>query len=147
MTQKIKSAIKEIKLKYGTVNPKELCDQMDIVLLFTDLPKQTRGFYMSTSKGDAIVVNQNLQGVERNACIAHELGHATLHGGLNYMFMHSSTQMVTGRYEKEANRFAALLLMQSTEVYYGATIEQLANGMSLPQDAVEWAMLQNNIGF
>lgn len=147
MTQKIKSAIKKIKAKYGTVDPKELCEQMDIVLLFTDLPKQTRGFYMSTSKGSAIVVNQNLRGVERNACIAHELGHATLHGGLNYMFMHSSTQMVTGRYEKEANRFAALLLMQSTELYCGATIEQLARGMSLPQDAVEWAMLQNNIGF
>ena len=140
MTHKIKSAIKELNQKYATLDPVEICKGQGIVLLFTDLPKQTRGFYMSTSKGSAIVVNDSLKGAERRACIAHELGHATLHEGLNYMFMNSSTQMVTGRYENEANQFAAMLLLQSMDSDYPDTVEKLANMLSLPVSAVKWAV-------
>lgn len=142
MTHKIKSAIKELNQKYATLDPVEICKGQGIVLLFTDLPKQTRGFYMSTSKGSAIVVNDSLKGAERRACIAHELGHATLHEGLNYMFMNASTQMVTGRYENEANRFAALLILLASEIDSDATVCQISKSISLPQDAVLWAIKQ-----
>ncbi len=142
MTHKIKSVIRELNEKFGTLDPVEICKAQGIVLLYTDLPKQTRGFYMSTSMGSAIVVNDSLKGAERTACIAHELGHATLHEGLNYMFMNASTQMVTGRYENEANRFAALLVLMNSEIYSGATVCQISKSFSLPHDAVEWAISQ-----
>lgn len=145
MTHKIKSAIESLYQKHGTLNPIEICKGMGIVLLFTDLPKQTRGFYMSTSFGSAIVVNETLNETERTACIAHELGHATLHEGLNYVFMNSSTQMVTGRYENEANQFAALLLLQNLDGDFPDTTVKLADMISLPVSAVEWAIKQNNM--
>ena len=142
MTHKFKSAIEEINQKSGTLNPIEICKGMGIVLLFTDLPKQTRGFYMSTSFGSAIVVNEALKGAEKTACIAHELGHATLHEGLNYMFMNSSTQMVTGKYENAANQFAAMLLMQNMVCDFPDTVVKLADMLSLPVSAVKWAVEQ-----
>lgn len=144
MTNNIAKEVLRLIKTYKTHNPEELCELLGIVLTSAELPENTRGFYMATSMGSAIVVNSSLNFKERNTCIAHELGHATLHEGLNYIFMHSHTQMVTGRYEREANRFAALLLMQSAEIYSTATVESLSRSFLLPCDAIEWAVKQIN---
>lgn len=140
MQNKIKLLVQQLTEKYGTAEPEALCRQMGIVIADCDLPDVTRGFCMTLSYGTAIVTNQKLCPEARRACIAHELGHAMLHDGLNYMFIQKSTCMVAGRYEREANLFAACLLMskleQSNEIG-GATVPELSAALFLPAESIE----------
>ena len=122
MFSKIKNTIDQLIEKYGTSDPEELCHRMNIVLLDCDLPDVTKGFCFTLSQGRAIVLNNTLQRGERRTCIAHELGH------------------VTGRYENEADTFAAMLLLWNSSPLEGITTEQLAKKYHLPEKAVEKAL-------
>ena len=137
MNGKILNTVKNLIEKYGTNEPEELCHRLGLVLLDCDLPEVTKGFCLTLSAGRAIVLNNQLQRNERPACIAHELGHALLHNGLNYMFVSQNTCMVTGKYEKEADLFAAALLLWNKSLPENSTIDQIANTHHLPLSAVE----------
>ena len=57
------------------------------------------------------------------------LGHAVLHSRLNILFLESNTYCITNKFENEANKFAAELLisdnvLQDYPDYF--TIEQIA---------------------
>lgn len=136
MKGKIINTAKTLITKYGTNNPEELCRFLGIVLVDQPLPKVTKGFCLTLTAGRAIVLNENLQPYERRSCIAHELGHALLHNGINYMFVSQSTQMVTGKYETEADLFAAALLLNEESICEGTTVNLLAQKHHLPVDAV-----------
>ena len=122
--------------KFGTADPYEICRRMNIILTSAPLPDVTRGFCLTLKSGRAIVINDRLKRKEAKACIAHELGHIVLHEGLNYIFMSQNTCMVTGKYEREANIFAAHLLTYGYEVNDETTIAQIAAKFSLPQDSI-----------
>lgn len=137
MFSKLENTLETIIEKYGTKDPEELCHRMNIVLLDYDLPKVTKGFCFTLSQGRAIILNNTLKREERRTCIAHELGHVLLHGGVNYMFVRDNTCMVTGRYENEADVFAAMLLLKDKQFAEGVTTEQIAKKYHLPEKAVE----------
>ena len=137
MFSKLKDTIESIIEKYGTSDPEELCHRMNIILLDYDLPKVTKGFCFTLSQGRAIILNNTLKMAERRTCIAHELGHVLLHGGVNYMFVRENTCMVTGRYENEADMFAAMLLLWGKKFSEGTTTEQIAKKHHLPEKVVE----------
>ncbi len=141
MFSKIKNTIDQLIEKYGTSDPEELCHRMNIVLLDCDLPEVTKGFCFTLSQGRAIVLNNTLKRKERRTCIAHELGHVLLHGGVNYMFVRDNTCMVTGRYENEADTFAAMLLLWNKSPREDITTEQLAQKYHLPEKAVAKALV------
>ncbi len=143
MYSKIKKTVKSLIERYGTSDPEELCHRMDIVVLDCDLPKVTNGFCLTLSTGRAIVLNNTLGSRERRACIAHELGHALLHNGVNYMFVQENTCMVTGKYENEADSFAAQLLLWDKHLPYGCTTEQIAQKFHLSEEAVEKVLRSN----
>lgn len=137
MFSKIKDILKRLIERYGTSDPEELCHRMNIVLVDCDLPKVTKGFCFTLSSGRAIVLNNTLPMGERRACIAHELGHALLHNGVNYMFVRENTCMVTGRYENEADVFAVMLILWNKNIPEGTTTEQIAKKYRLPEEAVQ----------
>ena len=136
MELSIKQQVGNIIKKFGTKDPYEICRRMNIIITSAPLPQVTRGFCLTLKGGRAIVVNDNLNRKEATACIAHELGHIVLHEGLNYIFMSQNTCMVTGKYEREANIFAALLLTDGFVVNDGVTIANIAAKFALPEDAV-----------
>jgi Zn-dependent peptidase ImmA (M78 family) len=59
---------------------------------------------------------------------SHELGHAVLHPKSNILFLENHTFCVKNRFEREANRFAAELLIPDDVIYKypNYTIEQVA---------------------
>lgn len=73
---------------------------------------------------------------------AHELGHAMLHQGYNRIFMDSATLFVTNRFEIEANRFAADLLLPDDELREAIlcryTVPQIAAMYGLSPALVEY---------
>lgn len=107
----IKNEVEILKERFGTVNPEELCSLLDIKLLFYALPESMNGFYFELGGKKAIVINTTIEERFKNFFIAHELGHAVLHEKVNYMFLCENTNLVSGKFEKEADLFAAMLLI------------------------------------
>ena len=75
-----------------------------------------------------IFLNQNLSEEELQLVMAHELGHAILHRKENCYFIRNKTFLSTARIEKEANTFAAELLIPDSLIYEnpGMTKSQIA---------------------
>ena len=96
--------------KYKTANPFELCDKMNINVSYRQLGR-LRGFYRYSRKNHFIDINIELDALNRIVACAHELGHSMIHPDMNRIFL-NSTMFVTSKYECEANRFAAYLLLE-----------------------------------
>lgn len=138
MNKRIEQCALSLKQKYGTNDPLELCRCLGITFLKTDLPRKLSGFYMEKSGRQAIAVSEALSSTAERAVIAHELGHALLHRGLNLLFLCENTNFVQGRYEREADMFAAALLIDKNEARSGdRSLEDVSRESGVPLYAVE----------
>lgn len=126
----IKSFVAKLRERYGTSDPFELCGDLDILVLNFDLPTKVRGFFSNISGCKVIYLSFALNENERRMVCAHELGHALLHEKINGIFISSSTLLVPSRYEREADMFAAHLLIEDDEEMFDhcglSTYEQIA---------------------
>ncbi len=113
MRENIFKTARRLTEDFGTKNPKELCALLGISFLFADLPDSISGFYMEKNGRQALVVNHSLSAEELTFCSAHELGHAVLHKGINAVFITENTNFSLGKFEREADLFAAALLIDS----------------------------------
>lgn len=124
----IKNLTETLIKKYNTRDPFELADYMNIVIFEEELG-HVNGFYQACPKTKIIHLNKNLGYIQRKIVCAHELGHALLHSRLNILFLEKNTFLVKNKYEKEANKFAAELLISDDTIYRykDFTIEQIAS--------------------
>lgn len=138
MNKRIEHYALSLKQKYGTNDPFELCRCLGITFLRTDLPRKLSGFYMEKNGRQAITVSEALSSPCDRAVAAHELGHAMLHKGLNLIFLCENTNFVQGRYEREADLFAAALLIDKNEVALGdKSLIEISRESGVPLYAVE----------
>jgi Zn-dependent peptidase ImmA (M78 family) len=110
-----------IKKLHGETDPERLCRAMGIRVMYEpmgDSKGACKGFYLYRSRQRVICVNSNLPERLRRAVLAHELGHAVLHNDQARLsaFHDFSLYDNTGRWEYEANLFAAELLLDDREV-------------------------------
>lgn len=110
---KEKKIVDKLIQKYKTANPFEICDKMNINVSYKQLGN-LRGFYRYSKRNQFITLNINLNNLDKIVACAHELGHSIMHPDMNRIFL-NSTMFVSSKYEHEANRFAAYLLL----TYYG----------------------------
>lgn len=108
-----------IKEKYNTRDPFALCREMDIILLFQPLGKETnaiKGFYFESCRIGTITINSDLSPSVQRVIAAHELGHRLLHRSAEAHIFHE-TGLFNSRSqaEKEANIFAAELLVSDDD--------------------------------
>ena len=70
---------------------------------------------------------------------AHELGHALLHRKENCAFLKHKTLLLTNGIEREANRFAAFLLITDSMLqdFSGCTKEQFCTCFGYPIELIE----------
>lgn len=101
---------------YQTRDPFALCEALGIVVLDCPLPRHIRGFYQNYQGCQLIYLNDELESGERRAICAHELGHAILHEEQNFLFMTRHCHYFMSRFEKEADLFAAELLIDPAEI-------------------------------
>jgi Zn-dependent peptidase ImmA (M78 family) len=107
-----------------------------------DLPEMVRGFCFRTEAGKPIIVlKETLSPTESKYCCAHELGHLLLHPNLNAQVIADLTHLYAPRYEREADLFAACLLIDPnlhewSITYNPLTQEQIATLTGLPQRVV-----------
>ena len=81
--------------EYQTNNPFALCRQMDISVLYADLPRQVKGFFTNVDGFKMVYLNSRLPEWEQRMVCAHELGHAVLHEEINALFISYHTNPVS----------------------------------------------------
>lgn len=123
----IKKVADRLIRKYNTRNPFELASCINVTILYEDLG-HVNGFYQSCPKNKIIHINKNLDSDLKRIVCAHELGHALLHSKLNILFLEKNTFCVKNKYEREANKFAAEVLIEDNIMheYKDFTIEQIS---------------------
>ncbi len=112
---KIEQKVKELMTEYGTAQPYELCDHMGITVLTQDLPESVNGFTVRMYDLPFIVINRMLGYYERRITTAHELGHIVLHNQTNSLELSVNTSFCVNKYEREADCFAAYLLLYAEQ--------------------------------
>lgn len=76
------------------------------------------GFFKKILGKKFIVINLTKANSEQDKdfALAHELGHAIFHSSDNAFFLHDHTFYQRGKFENEANKFAAELLINENEI-------------------------------
>ena len=107
----IREKVSQLKQTFKTDCPYEMAEYLNIHVLHHDLHFEIRGYYKYDRRNQFIVINSNLGEDYRRVVCAHELGHAVLHKKVNTPFMRQNTFLSVEKIEREANRFAAHLLI------------------------------------
>lgn len=124
--------------QYAATSPFELCDLLAVNVFQCELPAQMGGVSFQTEENNSVILlNRNLGKMERRYCCAHELGHVMLHPNLNALSIAEHTFLCVPRFEKEADYFAACLLIEPhlaewNECYGTLTVNQIACLSGLP---------------
>ena len=108
---------KKVIKKYGTRDPFEIAEAMNIDVLFMDLGK-LKGFYKRDGHNRFIIINENIDEPFQKIVCAHELGHDQLHRSLtkSYTLQEFMIYDMKSLPEYEANLFAAEVLLSDEEV-------------------------------
>ena len=113
-------AVERLTKKYDERNIYLLCKLLKIEILYWNFGTEDnaiKGFYYEKNRCKRIILNNSLPECVRRIIIAHELGHSILHKGyalkgFREIIMYDESVIT----EKEANLFAAELLLDDDEV-------------------------------
>lgn len=126
---------------YSTSCPFELCQCLGIKIIKSNLGCEIRGFFQRTPQGyEFIHINSEINPAEMKYICAHELGHAILHTDLSLGFFIENTLQVKNKYEVQADKFAAELLVNIdlTEVTETINIQQLSSILCVPAKLIKY---------
>lgn len=132
----IKEKVEVLYRKYKTRNPFAIAELLHIQVVYWDLPLEIKGFYQYEKRNRIIFINSNIAIEEQLVVCAHELGHALFHKTVNTPFMNENTFLSVSKIEREANRFAAELLIPDDSFIEYDTIYSIASSLNVPIELV-----------
>lgn len=128
---------------YGTNDVFELCDYLDINIIEKENLKFESYFNRNLYGDEFIYISNNLDIKKKRELIAHELGHAILHTDLAVAYYNNSL-LNKPKIEKEANEFAAELLVQDEDlnscIFDNQTVEELAYCLEVSENVVKYKL-------
>lgn len=133
--------------KYDETEPLRLCRAMGIIDIYRPMGLDEgccKGFYISQSRMQAIVINSDLPRILQRVIMAHELGHAVLHKNMDSLRAFHDFSMFDEStvYEYEANIFAAELLLPDEKVKNvlddGASFFAAASMLNVPPEMLDF---------
>ena len=108
----IKNSVNGLIDKYQTRNVYKLIDYLNIDLEIKELPHNLKGQFQRDLVGnEKIYLSNRLNEHEKIIVLAHELGHAVLHTRLNLSYYTKYSYASKNKFEQQANKFAAELLI------------------------------------
>ena len=136
----IKKLVSYYVRKYDTSNPFEIADALGIIVQIGRLGFE--GCYMFLKNHRCIFLNEDLSEHDRLLVMSHELGHAILHSSSSAFFLHDHTYYARGKFEREANLFAAELLIDTlnidTKSMQNYSLFQLASTLNVPMELLKY---------
>lgn len=137
---KTKRLIQYYKRITGNSDPVKIAEFAGIGIAIVPLG-EIAGNYILIKRKRWIFVNDNIP-VDSplfKVVVAHELGHALLHRKENCAFIKSRTLLLTSGIEREANLFAAHLLITDDMLhdYADFTKEQFCHSTGYPMELIE----------
>lgn len=138
MDRKILHFIRYYTKLCGTNDPFVIADYLNIEVFRCPLGRIS-GYYKYLKKHKCIYINSCLEEHFSKVVMAHELGHAVLHVKENCAFMSRNTLLLTSKIERQANLFAAYLLITDgmIENYSEYTQEQFCCCTGYPKELIE----------
>lgn len=121
---------------HNTNDPFEIAEIYDIKIFRESLPPHIGGFYTRIFEHAYVVVNADKPHVWQKAIAAHELGHALLHNE-EHTFLAMNDHVTQSKVEKEANQFAAALLLNNEKPMEGETITQFSCRTNVPVEFIK----------
>ena len=133
----IKKIVDCLIKKYKTNDPFELASLMGIEVQIGS--PGCAGCYMFLKNHRYIFLNQDLNDQELPVVMAHELGHAIMHRKQNCYFIKNKTLLLNSKTEREANIFAAELLIDDDIImeHQEYTSSQLSRLLGYSEKLVE----------
>ena len=137
---KAKRLIRYYERMAGSRDPVKIAEYANIRIAILPLG-EIAGNYKLVKRKRWIFVNDNIptDSPMFKVVVAHELGHALLHRKENCAFIKNKTLLLTSGIEREANQFAAQLLIQDDMLqnYYGCTQSQFCDCTGYPKELIE----------
>ncbi|MEG0259220.1 MAG: ImmA/IrrE family metallo-endopeptidase [Lysinibacillus sp.] len=136
----VRQKVEYLYKKYNTRNPFTLARNLNIQIIYWDLPSEIKGFYQYEKRNRFIFINSALNTEEQLVVCAHELGHAVMHTRFNTPFMRTNTFFSVEKIEIEANTFAAHLLIPDESLFdyhEQTTIYDIASLHNVPVELAE----------
>lgn len=135
----IKEIVQGLIEVYGTRDVYEILDSLNVILIRKEYKSEIKGRFMrNIFEDEFIFVSNKLSKQEEKIVIAHELGHLILHPDLVTSYYTGNHFLTKNRYEIEANKFAAeLLIPDDIELYEGITTKELAALLNVPEELIK----------
>ena len=83
-----------------------------------------------------IGINSRLPDPLKKELKAHEIGHAQLHGRYGYYFVLENTMFLPGKFERQADEFAAELVLVDSNLTFGESAEKFSQRHAVPVELV-----------
>ncbi|WP_302419819.1 ImmA/IrrE family metallo-endopeptidase [Blautia marasmi] len=145
MNRRIERIVTYYIKRFGTTDPFRIAKELGIQVFYHPLGN-TVGMYKYLEHTKCIFINSDIEDQQYLSIImAHELGHAILHWKENCCFMAHKTLLLTSRTEKEANIFAAHLLIDDDLLmsYSGYTEDQFCKCTGYPKELITLRLNSN----
>lgn len=138
MKEVIEDSINKLVKRYKTNNPFEIANAMNILVIKEPLGS-VNGYYNKFVRQKLIHINSELSHNQQLFTCAHELGHAIHHANANTPFLRNNTFYSVNKLERQANMFAALLLIPVDLIlhYEGYTLEEIAKTEYIPLELLK----------
>lgn len=137
---KSKRLIRYYERLIGSRDPVKIAEYANIRIAILPLG-EIAGNYKLIKRKRWIFINDNISADSPmfRVVLAHELGHALLHRKENCAFIKSKTLLLTSGIEREANQFAASLLISDDMLqdYAGYTQDQFCQRTGYPKELIE----------
>lgn len=139
MTKRITRLVSYYTKLFSTNNPFKIAQNLGIFISFNPLGN-IAGMYKYIEHAKWIFINSDIEDENfLRIVMAHELGHALLHRKENCCFMAHHTLLLTSKIERQANIFAAKLLITDDMLneYKGFTIDQFSSCTGIDNNLIE----------
>ena len=141
---KIRRLIRYYDRMIGTRDPVSIARQLNIGIAIVPLG-EIAGNYKLLKRKRWIFVNEDISDSPLfRVVVAHELWHAVLHRKENCAFIKNRTLLLTSGIEREANQFAAHLLITDDMLkeFAGYTEDQFCDCTGYPKELIELRLKQ-----
>jgi len=132
--------VERLKKKYKTNNPFDIAKGESIIIFYEPLGA-IRGYYNKYARQKFIHINDSLDEVQRLVTCGHELAHAIIHPNANTPFFRANTFYSVDKFEKQANKFDAHLLIDLNDLdkylLENYSYKQIASILNLPLELVK----------